>query len=182
MKPDTERTKRYFAPLHKRKDFLHAHVSKDLRQKMNPRSRAVLLHKGDKVRVLRGVARGKEARVLRVDYNKLKVYVEGISSRTARGREVPCALEPSNLMIIEISPKSPAAVMKPEIQNAKPKTQNTKPETGGGLPETGDRKQETRGPKPEARNPEPETGNRMQAAGGGVQPAGPSEPKIKGDS
>ena len=102
MKPDTERTKRYFADIHTRKSFLHIHVSKTLRSKLKAKRRAILVRKGDKVRVMRGFARGQEAKVLRVDYIKLKIYLEGITDRTARGREVPVPLEASNLLLLEM--------------------------------------------------------------------------------
>jgi len=101
MKPDTERKIRYKSKLHKKKDFLHVHLSKDLRQKLKIKKRALLVHKGDKVKIMRGFARDKVGKVAKVNYNKVKVYVEGISKRTARGKEVLVAIEPSNLLLLE---------------------------------------------------------------------------------
>lgn len=101
MKPDTERKKYYNARLHKKKDFLHVHLSKDLRQKLKIKKRALLIHKGDKVMVMRGSGRNKTGKVAKVNYNKSKVYIEGISNRTARGKEILVALEPSNLLLLE---------------------------------------------------------------------------------
>ena len=101
MKPDTERKKRYNAKLHKKKDFLHVHVSKDLRKKLKINTRSLLIHKGDKVKVMRGFARGKAGKVTRVNYIKVKVYVEGVTKRTARGKEVALGIDPSNLLLLE---------------------------------------------------------------------------------
>ena len=101
MKPDTERKIRYSAKIHKKKDFLHVHLSKDLRQKLKTKKRALLVHKGDKVKIMRGFARNKSGKVANVDYNKVKVYVEGVTKRTARGKEVLIAIEPSNLLLLE---------------------------------------------------------------------------------
>ena len=101
MKPDTERTIRYFARLHKKKDFLHVHLSKDLRKKLKIRKRSLLIHKGDKVKIMRGFARDKTGKVAKVNYNKVRVYIEGITKRTARGKEVLLAINPSNLLLIE---------------------------------------------------------------------------------
>ena len=50
---------------------------------------------------MRGFARDKVGKVAKVNYNKVKVYVEGISKRTARGKEVLVAIEPSNLLLLE---------------------------------------------------------------------------------
>ena len=102
MKADTERTIRYQSKMHKKKDFLHVHVSKELKKKLKVTKRSLLVHKGDKVKIMRGFARDKTGKVADVDYNNTKVYVEGISKRTARGKEVLVALQPSNLMLIEL--------------------------------------------------------------------------------
>jgi len=49
---------------------------------------------------MRGFSKGKEATVIRVSYGSSKVYLEGISNRTARGKEVLYAFEPSNLLLL----------------------------------------------------------------------------------
>ena len=101
MKSDTERKIRYQSKMHKKKDFLNIHVSKDLRSKMKSKKRSMLVHKGDNVKVMRGFAKGKTGKIANVDYNKSRVYVEGITKRTARGKEILVSLEPSNVMLME---------------------------------------------------------------------------------
>ena len=102
MKPDTERTKRYMAEMHTKKSFLHVHVSKELSKKLKNKKRSLLVHHGDEVKIMRGSAKGKAGHVTKVDYLRSVVYVEGINKRTARGKEVPVPIQPSNLLLIEL--------------------------------------------------------------------------------
>jgi large subunit ribosomal protein L26e len=102
MKPDSERTVRYKSPLSKKRDFLHVHVSKELAKRLAQKKRALLVRKGDEVKIMRGSSRGKTGKVIDVNHLSSKVYVEGVTRRTAKGKESPAALEPSNLMLINI--------------------------------------------------------------------------------
>ncbi len=100
-KPRSQRKFRYTAPLHIRKKFVHAHLSKELREKL--KKRAIQIKKGDKVRVLRGRFKGKEGKVARVDLSKLKIYIEGMTIKKANGKESLYPIDPSNVMIIELT-------------------------------------------------------------------------------
>ncbi|MGV8085536.1 MAG: 50S ribosomal protein L24 [Candidatus Bilamarchaeum sp.] len=100
MKSDTERKKFYTEPLHLRRNRLHVHLSKDLRGKLKTKKRAVLLRKGDTVKILRGPKAGTSGKVSKVSVLRRKVFVEGAVSKTAKGREVALALEASNLLLI----------------------------------------------------------------------------------
>ncbi len=100
MKPDTERKKYHSEKIHKRKNRLRCHLSKELRSKLKAKKRSLLVRKGDSVKVLRGPGKGKTAKVSKVSTVKRKVYVEGVVSKTARGKEVQMALEASNLMLM----------------------------------------------------------------------------------
>jgi ribosomal protein uL24 len=104
MKSDTERKKYYTEKLHKKKSRLHVHLSKDLRGKLKTKKRAVLVHKEDRVKIMRGPGTGKEARVVRVSTLNRKVYVEGIVAKNRKGKENILALEPSNLLLIALEP------------------------------------------------------------------------------
>lgn len=141
MKSDTERKIRYNAKIHKKKDFLHVHLSKDLRQKLKTKKRAILVHKGDKVKIMRGFAKTKVGKVAKVNYNKVKVYVEGISKRTARGKEVLVAIEPSNLLLLETEmTKERKELFKQEAVGSKQET--SKQEAISGKQEAGIQKQD----------------------------------------
>ncbi len=98
MKSDTERKIYYTEKLHKRKNRLHVHLSKDLRAK--GKKRALLVRKGDSVRIMRGPQQGKEAKVADVNVVRRVVFLEGIVAKTARGKEVLIPIQPSNLLLI----------------------------------------------------------------------------------
>lgn len=104
MKSDTERKKYYTEKLHRKKSRLHVHLSKDLRGKLKTRKRAILVHKEDRVKIMRGPGQGKEARVVKVSTLKRKVFAEDITAKNRKGKENLIALEPSNLLLIGLEP------------------------------------------------------------------------------
>jgi len=104
MKSDTERKKYYTEKLHKKKNRLHVHLSKDLRGKLKTKKRALLVRKEDRVKVMRGPGTGKEAKVVRVSTLNRLVYVEGVTAKNRKGKENLLALEPSNLLLIGLEP------------------------------------------------------------------------------
>jgi len=141
MKSDTERKRFYNAKLHQKTKRMHVHLSKELRAKLKKKRRSVLVRKGDKVMIMRGSERGKSGKVARVSHCSMKVYVEGVTHRTAKGREVLRALQPSNLLLMELEQTeerkelfTEAAFKKEEKKEekkseAKSGTQDTKPRT-----------------------------------------------------
>lgn len=137
MKSDTERKKFYSEKLHKRKNRLHVHLSKELRAKLKVKKRAVLVRKGDTVKVMRGPGKGKEAKVSDVNTLRLKVFVEGVVAKNVRGREVSVALEPSNLLLLALESTkerkeifSEDAFRKAEPKKEAPKAEPAKAEPG----------------------------------------------------
>ncbi|HIH18499.1 TPA: 50S ribosomal protein L24 [Candidatus Micrarchaeota archaeon] len=96
-----QRKFRYDAPLHLRRKMASSHLSKELRAKLSTRKRNAPLHKGDKVKVMRGGRKGHVGKVIEVDLSNLKAYVEGVSQRTAKGVEKLMPIDPSNLLIME---------------------------------------------------------------------------------
>jgi ribosomal protein uL24 len=104
MKPDTERKKYYEEKLHRRKKRMHVHLSKALRGKLKSKRRAIGLRSGDQVRIMRGPRKGKEGKVIRVSTVRRKVYLEGMTVRNARAKEVAIPMEPSNLLLIGLEP------------------------------------------------------------------------------
>lgn len=126
MKSDTERKRFYNSKNHQKTKRMNVHLSKGLRASIKKKKRSLLVRKGDRVRVMRGPGKGSEGKVLRASHAKMKVYVEGMVLRTAKGREVLQALQPSNLMLVSLEQTkerkelfSDAAFKKPE---AKPKS------------------------------------------------------------
>ena len=96
-----QRKYRYNAPLHVRQNFMHSHLSKELREKYNRRSFRVA--KGDTVIVMRGTYKGYKGKVERVDLKKLKVYIAGLTLKKKDGSTIPIGIDPSNIMITELN-------------------------------------------------------------------------------
>ena len=89
------------APLHIKRSFLSAHLSKELRKKYNRRS--IPVRKGDKVKVMRGSFKGKTGIVDRVDVRKTRVYIRGIEIVKMEGSKITKFVHPSNLEIVELN-------------------------------------------------------------------------------
>ena len=96
-----QRKYRMNAPLHVRRKFVSAHLSKELREKY--KIRAVPLRKGDMVEVMRGEFKGRSGKVVRVSLKKMVVFVDGVKRKNMKGDEVFVPLSPSNLMIKELN-------------------------------------------------------------------------------
>ena len=101
IQPRKQRKFRYNAPLHQRRKMVSSHLSRELRAKLSTRRRSCQLHKGDRVKVMRGERKGHTGKVVEVDLQTLKAHVEGVTRRNAKGIEKLVALDPSNLLIIE---------------------------------------------------------------------------------
>jgi large subunit ribosomal protein L24 len=96
-----QRKYRYNAPLHLRASFLHAHLSKPLREKYN--TRAVRIKKGDKVKIMKGKFAKIEGKVEMVNAKKSKIYVEKAEIQKKDGSKVFYPLDPSNIVILELN-------------------------------------------------------------------------------
>jgi large subunit ribosomal protein L24 len=98
------RKKRKFlanAPLHLRKKFISANLSKELRKKHGKRN--IPLRKGDNVKVMRGKFKKKQGKILEIDLKKSKAVVEGIQVKKQDGSKTNIKIDPSNLQIIELN-------------------------------------------------------------------------------
>jgi large subunit ribosomal protein L24 len=101
--PRKQRKYRYNAPLHIKRKFLSAHLSKELKKKYGKKSFPV--RKGDEVEVMRGSHKKKKGRINRVDVQNSKVYVDGITTKKVEGTDIATAVDPSNLMITDLDLK-----------------------------------------------------------------------------
>ncbi len=99
--PSKQRKYQRNAPLHIKRKFLSAHLSKELRQKYGIRS--LPIRKGDVVVVMRGNYKGKKAEVEKVDVKETRVFLKGITRKKADGTNVNVPFHPSNLMIVELN-------------------------------------------------------------------------------
>ncbi len=96
-----QRKYRYNAPLHIKRKFLAAHLSKDLKKKYDKRS--LIIRKGDKVKIERGRFKKKIAKVNRVSIKNELVYLDGIDIAKKDGSKAEIGLHPSNLTILELA-------------------------------------------------------------------------------
>lgn len=148
-RPRKQRNYRRNAPLHTKKKFLGAHLSKELRLKHNTRSVTVVV--GDKVKILRGQFKGRENKVEKIDIKQSKVFITGVDSTKKDGSKAQYPFTPSNIMITELNLEdkkrkemlarktADGKVEKPKQKQVKPAPKTTeKPET-----KTVESKQET---------------------------------------
>ncbi|MBN1646367.1 50S ribosomal protein L24 [Candidatus Woesearchaeota archaeon] len=120
VQPRKQRKYRYNAPAHIKRKMLSCALSKELKQKMGIKSLGV--RKGDKVKVLRGSHKGKEGKVSSADLKKLKVFVDKIEISKKDGNKIPYPLDPSNLMITEITSQDKRRIKKKVLEKASEKT------------------------------------------------------------
>ncbi len=99
--PRKQRKYKANAPLHIKKRFVSANLSKDLRKKHGKRN--LPLKKDDIVKIMRGKFKKKQGKVLSVKLKTQKITVEGIQVKKLDGSKVNVNLRPSNLQIIELN-------------------------------------------------------------------------------
>lgn len=118
-----QRKYRHEAPLHVRHKFLSAPLSKELRKKYGMRSLPV--RTGDEVNIMRGTFASSKAKVLKVNSNKGRITLDGITRKKAYGTKLNVYFDPSKLQIIalklddsrRISKKSAVESKKSEEKN-----------------------------------------------------------------
>ena len=91
----------YNAPLHIKRKFMSAHMSKDLIKKY--RARNIPVRKGDTVKIVRGNFKSHIGKIEKVLLKKTRVYVEGAQMVKRDGSKVFYPLHPSNLVITNLS-------------------------------------------------------------------------------
>lgn len=96
-----QRKYRHNAPLHIKRKFLAANLSKDLKKRHSKRS--LIVRKGDKVKVERGKFKDKIAKVNKVSISDQLVYLDGIDLTKKDGSRAEVGLHPSNLTILELA-------------------------------------------------------------------------------
>ncbi len=100
-KPRKQRKLLYTAPLHKRHKLLAAPLFPELRAKYNIRSFPV--RKGDTVRILRGDYTGVEGKITKVDTQKYRVFIEGVTKEKADGTSFQVPINASKITLIKLN-------------------------------------------------------------------------------
>ncbi|OYT47887.1 MAG: 50S ribosomal protein L24 [Desulfurococcales archaeon ex4484_42] len=99
-KPSKQRYAYFNAPLHKRHTFFNAKLSDELVKQYGVKRLPV--RKGDVVRIMRGDWAGHEGKVVKVDYERIRIYVEGVTLKRADGTPVYYPIHPSKVMIVKL--------------------------------------------------------------------------------
>lgn len=98
--PRKQRRWIYKAPIHAKRKFLRCRLDQFLQEEYGLRNLPV--KKGDLVKVMRGQFRDTEGKVVRVDYSKIRVYIDSATTNKANATEVQIPIHPSNLMIVKL--------------------------------------------------------------------------------
>ncbi|UCE11300.1 MAG: 50S ribosomal protein L24 [Candidatus Thorarchaeota archaeon] len=98
--PRKQRRSIHKSPLHTHKSMLRCRLDEFLREEYGLRN--IVIKKGDLVRVMRGQFRDTEGKVIRVDYQKVRVYLDSATTTKADGKEVQVPVHPSNLMLVKL--------------------------------------------------------------------------------
>jgi len=104
-KPSTVRKRWFNAPLHRRRKYLSAPLSPELRAEYGTRSLPV--RRGDTVVVLKGDWKMKEGKVTRIDTKRMRIYIEGLTRERMDGSTVPIPIRPWNVMITKLDLSDP---------------------------------------------------------------------------
>ncbi len=99
-KPRAQRRAVANAPHHRRRKFLSAPLSDELKAKYGLRSLPV--RKGDTVKVMRGDFSGIEGKVIGVDRERARILVEGITRESVSGEAKNVPIHASKVMITSL--------------------------------------------------------------------------------
>ncbi len=102
-KPRKQRKFRFNAPLHIKQHFAHAHIEKSLKQKLKINKRSIQISKGDTIKLVKGSKKGLTGKVIRVDLNKSKIYIDSLNKKNAKGKEFNIPVNISNVYIINLN-------------------------------------------------------------------------------
>lgn len=100
-KPSTARRNMKNAPNHKKRKYLSAPLSPNLRAEYGTRSMPVIAD--DTVSITKGDRKLAEGRVLRVNTKDLKIYVEGVTRTRQDGSTVQIPIRAENVMITRLN-------------------------------------------------------------------------------
>jgi ribosomal protein uL24 len=100
-KPSTVRRKMYNAPNHIKRKTLSAPLSPSLRAEHGTRNMTVVVD--DTVSITKGDRKLTEGKVIRVDTNKSKLYIEGVTRNRLDGSTVQIPIRAENVMITRLN-------------------------------------------------------------------------------
>ncbi len=98
--PGKQRAQIYKSPLHSHKNMLKCRLDEFLREEYSMRS--LVPKSGDLVRIMRGQFRDTEGKIVRIDYDKIRVYVDSATTTKSDGKETQIPIHPSNVMLVKL--------------------------------------------------------------------------------
>ncbi len=101
IQPRKQRKRLFQAPLHVRYKQFSAPLSPELKASHNTRS--VPVRVGDTVKIMRGDRKALEGKVTRVDRQKYRIFVEGITREKVDGSTIQIPIHPSKVMITNLN-------------------------------------------------------------------------------
>lgn len=101
--PRNQRRFRFNAPMHQRQHFMHAHIDKALKKKLNLKVRTVQIAKGDTVKIMAGAKRGTTGKVTSVSMRKGKITLDSLVRKNSRGKELPVPISVSLVYITDLN-------------------------------------------------------------------------------
>jgi len=101
IQPRKQHKMLYQAPLHVRYRHFAAPLSPTLKASYLVNS--VPVRTGDTVRIMRGDRKGSEGKVTKVDRQKYRIFVEGITREKVDGTAVQVPIHPSKVMITSLN-------------------------------------------------------------------------------
>ncbi len=130
-KPRKQRKHRMTAPLHERQHFLHSHIDKALRQKLNIKTNAVRIAKGDTVKLTAGAKRGTTGKVIGVALSNGRIMIDSLVRKNARGKERSIQVSASNVYITDLNleDKIRAKKLGLQVQKRKEEAPKAKPKS-----------------------------------------------------
>lgn len=101
IQPRKQRKMLYQAPLHIRYKHFSAPLSSSLKAEYGINS--IPVRTGDTVRIMRGDRKGMEGKVTRVDRQKYRIYVEGVTREKVDGSTALVPIHPSKVMMTSLT-------------------------------------------------------------------------------
>lgn len=101
--PKKQRYYQFNISNHESHKIMSANLSADIRSRKGFRSLPIRI--GDTVRITRGSMKGRSGKVMKVEVNRQRVFVDKVVKRKTDNTEIPVPIHPSNLVITKYQEK-----------------------------------------------------------------------------
>lgn len=99
-KPKKMRKRNFTAPKHKKGKMLSSHLSEKLSTELKCRSMPV--RKNDIVKIVRGEFKGREGKIIRVNLETHRIFIEKVVRKKSNGEEFEVAIDPSKVILVDL--------------------------------------------------------------------------------